>query len=831
MGVSVGQRPSPAFLQGGGEMGARIRDHDWARSPLGAPEYWPTQLKTAVRLMLTTRHPIFILWGPQHIQLYNDAYSHSFGPEHHPAALGQRGRECFAEIWDVIGPQIELVMAGRGATWNENHLIPTTRNGVREEVYWTYSQSPIDDPEAEHGVGGVLVLCSETTRQVQADRANQADRQRLQQLFEQAPGFMAMLHGPRHVFEMANSAFATLTGHRPLLGKPLLEVLPEALHQGYVDLLDQVYASGKACAMTAARYERAGSNGAGPVERFVDAVFQPIANHQGQVTGVFIQGFDVSNARSDAHALRELYASMERRVEAAVAERNLLADVVDFADAFILVIDLCYYVLAINQAYAAEFERAYGTRLSVGDHLVQKMRGDPERQQRIRMHFDRAINGEAFHVAESFDSSDAGRRHYDARFSPLRDRSGTQVGAIATVYDVSDRARAQARLAEAEERVRQAQKIEALGQLTGGVAHDFNNLLMVISGGLEVLESVPAARRGKVMAGMRQAVDRGAGLSKQLLAFSRRQPMQPEVVDLAVRIGGMHEILERSLRGDVQVDVAMEPGLWAVEVDPSELELVVLNLAVNARDAMPDGGILRIEAHNAPALHDEELSGDYVRLSLSDTGTGIVPEVLARVFEPFFTTKELGKGSGLGLAQAHGFARSSRGAARIQSEAYSGTTVSLYLPRTDKRPPVALAASGGHCPAHAGRQQGSLLLVEDDNEVAALTGEMLEALGYAVTRVESADIALGVLTGTHAHFDLVFSDVMMPGQLDGLDLSQEIRRHCPGLAVVLTTGHVEAVQRKAESLGVPVLPKPYRLKELQMALEHARKREVHPSTS
>jgi len=822
MSVSTVPRPTPAFLDGGGEMGERIRAHDWAASALGPPQAWPTQLKTAVRLMLTTQHPIFIFWGPQHIQLYNDAYSRSLGPERHPAALGQRGRECFDEIWDIIGPQIALVMEGRGSTWHENHLVPITRNGVREDVYWTYSYSPIDEPEAAHGVGGVLVLCSETTRQVLAERENQLGRQRLQQMFEQAPGFMALLGGPRHVFEMANPAYEELIGHRQLLGKPLLEALPEALEQGYVDILDEVYRSGKAYSTTGARYEVASVNGARPVERFVDFVFQPMTDGQGQVTGIFIEGFDVSSANSDAQAVRELYDSMERRVEAAVAERNILADVVEFGDAFILVIDLRYKVLAVNQAYANEFHQVYGTRLSVGDDVVEMMRSDPQRQQRIRAYLDRAISGEDFHLSENFDSSDAGRRYYDARFCPLRDRSGKQVGAIATVYDVSERTREQARLAEAEERVRQTEKIEALGQLTGGVAHDFNNLLMVISGGLEVIDSAPASRRARVLAGMRQAVDRGAGLSKQLLAFSRRQPLQPEVVDLAESIGGMREMLDRSLRGDVQVEVDLEPGLWPVEVDPGQLELVVLNLAVNARDAMPSGGTLRIEARNVPDLNDGELFGDHVALSLTDTGTGMPPEVLARVFEPFFTTKEIGKGSGLGLAQAHGFAKASRGAVRIQSKAHAGTTVSLYLPRTDKRQALMIEPAAEPALPLQEAGAGSLLLVEDDDEVAALTGEMLEALGYTVTRVANADAALDLIATTPAGFDIVFSDVMMPGQRDGIDLSQEIRQRRPGLPVVLTTGHVEAVQHKAEALGVPVLPKPYRLKELAAALRDAR---------
>ncbi|MEP6907577.1 MAG: PAS domain-containing protein, partial [Pseudoxanthomonas sp.] len=622
---------------------------------------------------------------------------------------------------------------------------------------------------------------------------------------------------------MVNPAYLALIGQRDVIGKTVAEALPDAVQQGYLDLLDEVYRSGKAYSTSGAKYEITTAPGEATLERHLDFVYQPITDAQGQVTGIFVEGFDVSSAHSDAVAVRELYETMEQRVSDAVAKRNILADVVEFADAFILVVDLSYYVLAVNQSYAGAFERIYGQRLKVGDHLMQMMGGDPERQERVRSHFDRAINGEDFHLTETFDSPDAGRRYYDARFSPLRDRSGKQVGAIATVYDVTERVCEQARLAEAEERVRQAEKMEALGQLTGGVAHDFNNLLMVISGGLEVIDTVAPTRREKILEGMRQAVERGAGLSQQLLAFSRRQPMQPEAVDLTHKIGGMHEMLERSLRGNVKVALCFDNGLWPVEVDPGHLELVVLNLAVNARDAMPTGGTITLGARNTPGLNDEELFGDYVELSITDTGIGMAPDVLARVFEPFFTTKEIGKGSGLGLAQAHGFAKASRGVVRIDSEPHRGTTVFLYLPRTEKTPDAGVVpGKEAAMQASVPNSHGALMLVEDDDDVAALTGEMLDALGYQVIRVASADAALATLaSGTSV--DIVFSDVMMPGHLDGIDLSHHIRQQHPALPMLLATGHVEVAREKAPAVGVNVLPKPYRIKDLKAALEVARK--------
>jgi signal transduction histidine kinase/ActR/RegA family two-component response regulator len=369
-----------------------------------------------------------------------------------------------------------------------------------------------------------------------------------------------------------------------------------------------------------------------------------------------------------------------------------------------------------------------------------------------------------------------------------------------------------------EETLHQAQKIEAIGQLTGGVAHDFNNLLMVISGGLDMLErqSDPQRRR-RLMEGMVQAAERGASLTRQLLAFSRRQKLRPVSVDVGFQVGGMRELLDRSLRGDVHVEFDFPETLWPVEVDPGELELVILNLAVNARDAMPTGGTIVVKGENLPNYDDAELSGDYVRLSVIDTGIGMSPETLSRVFEPFFTTKEVGKGSGLGLAQVHGFATQSRGAVRIKSEIGKGTTIDLYLPRSTKAPVKEqhLIDFGQTKPRK--ENQGQILLVEDDDEVASLVSEMLKELGFGVVRTSSAAAALGALADGRS-VDMVFSDIMMPGGMNGVELAREIRKRRSDLPVLLTSGYADAAAREAEKAGVQILAKPYHIAELAAAL-------------
>ncbi|OCX91864.1 MAG: hybrid sensor histidine kinase/response regulator [Pseudomonas sp. CO183] len=418
-------------------------------------------------------------------------------------------------------------------------------------------------------------------------------------------------------------------------------------------------------------------------------------------------------------------------------------------------------------------------------------------------------------------------RQYEVRtLLEARERASNQLEAL-VVERTSELEKANLELrtqmaerAHIEETLRQTQKIEAIGQLTGGIAHDFNNLLMVITGGLDMLDRrADPERRKRLMDGMRQAAQRGTALTRQLLAFSRRQSLAPESVDLVLRIGRMRELLDRSLSGDVHVEVQFELNLWPVEVDPGELELVILNLAVNARDAMPEGGSILIEASNAPGEAVLGITGDFVRLTVTDSGTGIPEEVRTRVFDPFFTTKEIGKGSGLGLAQVYGFARQSGGTVWIESECGRGTSVIMLLPRSARvpdQPDGERLAEDDSSDASV----GTVLLVDDDEEVAALVGEMLEHLGYRVTHAASAANALTALQNG-CRVDIVFSDVMMPGGMNGVELAREIRTRDLGVPVLLTSGYAEAAQQSAAAEGVHVLAKPYRLEELAISLRTA----------
>jgi PAS domain S-box-containing protein len=390
-------------------------------------------------------------------------------------------------------------------------------------------------------------------------------------------------------------------------------------------------------------------------------------------------------------------------------------------------------------------------------------------------------------------------------------------GMCLVVTDLTERLRDQARVSEAERLLRQSQKLDAIGQLTGGVAHDFNNLLMVIAGGLSLLERPgDAQRRARVIAQMRQSTERGASLSRKLLAFSRRQPLNPEPVDLHWQISGMREILDRTLRGDIQVRTELADDLWNIKVDPAEWELVVLNLCVNARDAMPSGGVITISARNALQVRQGELAGDFVMVSVCDTGTGMSADVLTHIFEPFFTTKEIGKGSGLGLPQVYGFTQQSGGTITVASVVGEGTTVTLLLPRTAGPPAERVPRLADNRERQNGRL-GSILLVEDNDEVAMLVTEMLRELGYRVTRAASAQGALGALADER-EIDLVFSDIVMPGTMNGMELAREVRRRRPGASVLLTSGYAGAAVREAEAEDIKILCKPYAIEALDVAL-------------
>jgi PAS domain S-box-containing protein len=410
-----------------------------------------------------------------------------------------------------------------------------------------------------------------------------------------------------------------------------------------------------------------------------------------------------------------------------------------------------------------------------------------------------------------------GDRYFDFTMRPVFDQHGKIAGAVPEAVDITERR-------QGEEVLRQSQKMEAVGQLTGGVAHDFNNLLTIIRSATDFLRrrELPEERRRRYVDAISETVERASKLTAQLLAFARRQPLKPEVFDVGAQVDNVVQLIRPLVSGRIEISVAIEvPGCFTI-ADVAQFETALINLAINARDAMNDEGRLTISVNQAdklPALRGQPArNGEFVAISVTDTGAGIAPENLDAIFEPFFTTKEVGKGTGLGLSQAFGFARQSGGDIAVKSTLRKGATFIIYLPQAPAPKEAGEALTIGSEPAATGRGY-RVLVVEDNDEVGQFSTELLEDLGYSVKRVSNADAALAILAEDEFAADLVFSDVIMPG-MNGLDLAGIIRERFPGLPVLLTSGYSDVLAANAHH-GFELIQKPYSVELLSRMLRKA----------
>jgi signal transduction histidine kinase len=682
------------FLTGGGEMAAMIRAHDWSSSPLGPIAGWSQSLRSIVSLMLASEFAMCLAWGDELGFLYNDHYARIMHDKH-PAALGRPFADVWADVWSDIRPLVDKALGG-DASFFENLPLVTNRKGYDEQAWFTFSYSPLRDDSG--AIAGMFCSTYESTERVQTERALRDERERMGQMFAQAPTFMAMLRGAEHRFELTNPGYDKLIGHRDVLGRTVAETLPDAVEQGFLDLLDGVFTSGVAFTATGMLYAVQAEPG-GPInDRYVDFVYQPIRDATGAVVGVFVEGADVTDRKRLERDLQSLNADLEQRV---------------------------------------------------------------------------------------------------------RDRTQE--------------------LIEAQEALRQAQKMEAVGQLTGGIAHDFNNLLQGITGSLEIVQRRVAQGRidelDRFITGATTAANRAASLTHRLLAFSRRQPLDPRPVQANALIASLEDLLRRTTGEQIAFETVLAEGLWTTLCDPNQLENSLLNLVINARDAMPDGGVLTIETRNAllddhfAASQRDVRPGHYVCICVSDTGTGMSADTIAKAFEPFFTTKPIGQGTGLGLSMIYGFARQSEGYARIYSEVGHGTTIKLYLPRH-----YGEAEQGEALPGltqdHATNAGEIVLVVEDDAVVRALIVEVLGELGYQAVEAHDGPAGLDCLR-TMERIDLLVTDIGLPG-LNGRQVADAGRMMRPGLRVLFMTGYAENAALASGFLepGMSMITKPFAMEAL-----------------
>jgi PAS domain S-box-containing protein len=516
----------------------------------------------------------------------------------------------------------------------------------------------------------------------------------------------------------------------------------------------------------------------------------------------------ITTRRNSEAQLIDSWSLLKRQLESKgselrIAKRHfeiLTEGVVEYA---IFVLDTAGHVASWNSS--AQKIMGYTTEEVVGKHFGIFFRPDERRIGEPNRALEGAIQ-RGKHEIEGWRVRKNGSPFFvTGLISSIHDDEGNLLGFGNVLRDATERRDAQEKLVEAREQLAMAQKMEAIGKLTGGIAHDFNNLLMIIGGNAQTFQRLLDPKLPRAIEAIQTAAKRGESLTRQLLTFSRRQHLSPAVVDLNAAIKNMRTMIESSLRGNIVYKEELDEDVSAVKVDLAELELAIVNISVNARDAMPSGGTFTLSVHNVSGedeISNKQLEERRVAIFCSDTGMGIPPNLLSKIFDPFFTTKEVGKGSGLGLSQVYGFAHQAGGTVKAQSKVGLGTTILVYLPRAEgqianKEPPAKTSDQP---------QRPNVLVVDDSAEVAEVTSSLFEQLGYATVYRDSAEEALSLLAdGTK--IDLVFSDIVMPGAIDGVGLAREIRSRYPMLPVVLTTGYSDAARAAPPDLRI--LRKPF----------------------
>jgi PAS domain S-box-containing protein len=520
---------------------------------------------------------------------------------------------------------------------------------------------------------------------------------------------------------------------------------------------------------------------------------------------------DIVEARARLQQSRD---GLQVEVAARTGERDLLATIVETTDVMIMAIDRDYRILAINKANADEFERVYGVRPQVGDDILSLLASQPEQQAAVRETWGRALAGEEATLIEPHGDPGRARPFYEIKFRSLRDADGGQIGAFQFVQDVTERLRDQARLAEAQAALVQSQKLEAMGQLTGGVAHDFNNLLTPIIGSLDLLRrrGLGGEREERLIQAAYQSAERAKLLVQRLLAFARRQPLQATTIDVGALVRGLTDLVSSTVGPQVSVTVETTPGRLSAKADPNQLEMAIINLCVNARDAMVGGGFIGVHAapQTVAAADAGELApGRYIRVSVSDTGCGMDEATRARAVEPFFSTKGVGKGTGLGLSMVHGLAAQLGGALTIASEPGRGTEVSIWLPATEE-PAVSTATLAAPSGALGG---GDALLVDDEDFIRLSIADMLADMGFTVHEASSAEAALQAIDAG-LRPDVLITDHLMPG-MTGVQLAHAVQLLRPSTKVLIVSGFAEV---EGIDPALPRLTKPFVQSDLAKAM-------------
>ncbi len=825
------------WLIGGGECGQRVRDHDWSATPLGPICGWPGELRTTVANIVHSPIAKVLMWGDAHVMIYNDAYRAIVGPRH-PAAFGGLVPDVWPEIWDWNQAILDRGLQGEDVAYRDQTLT-VTRAGVQEEVVFDLYYTPVY--VERNSVGGVMCTVVENTGRVAAERRLAESEAELRVITDSLPMLVAFVDRDQ-CYRFANDYYRDFLGVDPhaMIGTRISDVLTEEDYAERLPLIERALA-GEEVVADVHIHHRDGSR------RRAETRYLPRRDADGSVVGFHILVFDVDERMRHADAIER----SNRRFRAAMdavhgvlwtnsADGRMIGEQPGWAaitgqtpeeyQGFgwanaVHPDDAAATVAAWNEAVAAkgQFIHEHRVRRYDGVWRTYAIRAlpiigaDGELIEWVGVHTDITEQRAAEQALRDQANVLARQVHHRERAeAQLRQLNETLESRV--IEEIAERRQAEMKLA-------QAQKMETIGKLTGGVAHDFNNLLQVVSGNLQLLGKDVAGndRAEQRVANAMAGVSRGSKLAAQLLAFGRRQALEPKVVNVTRFVQGMDDMLRRAIGEGVEIETIVGGGLWNTFIDPNQIENALLNLAINARDAMNGQGKLTIELSNAhldddyARTHDEVTPGQYVMLAVSDTGSGMSEEIIQKVFEPFFSTKSEGKGSGLGLSMVYGFVKQSGGHVKIYSEIGHGTTIKLYLPRAMEAEDVEVAVDTG--PITGGSE--TVLVVEDDAEVRGTVVELLSDLGYRVLKAVDAQSALNVIE-SGIPIDILFTDVVMPGTLKSPELARKARERLPDIAVLFTSGYTEnsIVHGGRLDKGVELLSKPYTREALARKFRH-----------
>jgi PAS domain S-box-containing protein len=764
-----------AFLAGAGELGGRIARFDWPATGVGPIAGWPAAMKAVLALALRSSVPIVTLWGERGVMIYNDAYR-GFAGDRHPAILGADVLDGWPEVADFNAHVMQAVYREGGSLSYRDQELTLVRDGTPRVLWADLEYSPAIDEDGR--VLGVVAMVIETTGKVLANRTLQDDRNRLWAISQD----LLMVSTTEGEITAANPAATRMLGWRDdeMVGRHIADFLHPDDLSGTAGEIGKLAEGATTLAFENRYRTRAGDY------RLLAWTAVPEA---GRIHAV---GRDLTDERRLARD-RERIWTLSPVLKVVTDESGTITD--------------------INPSWTKLL--GWSRAETLGRHTVEFMVDDGAGWQgRV----EALRGGQPLLDYQTVLLDKRGDRHVI---------QWTTVPEGGTFYgfgrDVTAAVEAAAALAETEAALRQSQKMEAVGQLTGGIAHDFNNLLQGITGSLEIVQRRVAQGRhddlDRFITGASTAANRAAALTHRLLAFSRRQPLDPKPVCANTLVASMEELLRRTLGERVDLELVLAGGLWITRCDPNQLESAILNLAINARDAMPEGGKLTIETANAhldrayAVRHRGVKAGQYVCVCARDSGTGMDADTIARAFEPFFTTKPIGQGTGLGLSMIYGFAQQSEGYAEIYSEVGQGTTFKLYLPRyrgaaEEEEPPRRIGD------AHQAEEGEVVLVVEDEAVVRGLILEELHELGYAA--IEAADGAAGLeIVRSRRRIDLLVTDIGLPG-LNGRQLADAARALRPELTILFMTGYAENAALAAGFLepGMEMITKPFAMEAL-----------------